>query len=91
MKKKTERTSVSYDPVTLSETASVQFTKTVKGTGTSIYGKIIKEGTEVGQVSYDESGGYLITTIKPFSSLTKDEVAALYAEVPTCIDEMLND
>ena len=91
MKKKTERTSVSYDPVTLSDAASVQFTKTVKGTGTTIYGKIIKEDTEVGQVSYDESGGYLITTVKPFSCLTKEEVAALYAEVPTCIDEMLND
>ena len=91
MKKKTERTSVSYDPVTLSDAASVQLTKTVKGTGTTIYGKIIKEDTEVCQVSYDESGGYLITTVKPFSSLTKEEVAALYAEVPTCIDEMLND
>lgn len=91
MKKKTERTSVSYDPVVISETTNVQFTKSVKSTGTTIYGKIIKEDTEVGQVSYDESGGYLITTVKPFSKLTKEEVAELYAQVPTCIDEMLND
>lgn len=91
MKKKTEKTSVSYDPVVISETTNVQFTKSVKSTGTAIYGKILKDGAEVGQVAYEESGGYLITTIKPFSSLTKEEVAALYAEVPACIDEMLND
>ena len=91
MKKKTERTSVSYDPVTLSDAASVQFTKTVKGTGTTIYGKIIKEDTEVGQVSYEETGDYMITSVKPFSKLTKEEVAELYAQVPTCIDEMLHE
>ena len=91
MKKKTEKTSVSYDPVVISETTNVQFTKSVKSTGTTIYGKILKDGAEVGQVSYEESGGYLITNIKPFSSLTKEEVAALYAEVPACVDEMLND
>lgn len=91
MKKKTEKTSVSYDPVVISETTNVQFTKSVKSTGTAIYGKILKDGAEVGQVAYEESGGYLITTIKPFSSLTKEEVAALYAEVPACVDEMLND
>lgn len=91
MKKKTERTSVSYDPVVISEVASVHFTKSVKQTGTSIYGKILKDGAEVGQVSYEESGGYLITSVKPFSSLTKEEVSELYAQVPACIDEILNE
>lgn len=91
MKKKAERTSVNYDPVAISEAASIQFHKTVNSAGTTIYGKVTKDGAEVGNVSYDESGGYLITSVKPFGSLTKEEVAELYAQVPTCIDEMLND
>ncbi|MBR2007131.1 MAG: hypothetical protein IKA01_04055 [Alistipes sp.] len=91
MKKKTEKTSVSYDPVVISETTNVQFTKSVKSTGTAIYGKILKDGAEVGQVSYEETGDYMITSVKPFSKLTKEEVAELYAQVPTCIDEMLHE
>ena len=91
MKKKTEKTSVSYDPVAISEAASIQFTKNVRSTGTSIYGKILKDGAEVGNVSYEESAGYLITSIKPVSQLTKEEIAEIYTQVPVCIDEALND
>lgn len=91
MKKKTEKTSVSYDPVVISEATSIQFTKNVRSTGTTIYGKILKDGAEVGNVSYEESADYLITSIKPVSQLTKEEIEEIYAQVPTCIDEALND
>ena len=91
MKKKTEKTSVSYDPVAISEAASIQFTKNVRSTGTTIYGKILKDGAEVGNASYEESAGYLITSIKPVNQLTKEEIAEIYAQVPACIDEALND
>ena len=89
MKKKTSNSTVSYDPVVLSENAAINFTHVTNQSGTTVYGKITKDGAEVGNVAYDSRGGYLNTSLKPFDALTQEEVAAVYANVPTCISEIL--
>ena len=91
MKKKSSNSTVSYDPVVLSENANINFTRVTNQSGTTVYGKITKDGAEVGNVAYDSRGGYMNTSLKPFYALTKEEVAAVYANVPTCISEILSE
>ncbi len=91
MKKKSTNATISYDPVVLSKTASINFTRVTNANGTTIYGKIVKDDTEAGNVSYDSKSDYMITNLKPFSRLTSEEVAAVYNNVPGCISEILAD
>lgn len=91
MKKKTSNATVSYDPVAVSENTAINFTHVVAAGCTTVYGKIVKDGTEVGSVAYDSRGGYLNTSLKPFAALTEDEVRAVYEQVPACIGEILEE
>ena len=91
MKKKSSNAQVKYDAVALSETAFLDFVKTIDAAGTTVYGKIVKDGTEVGNVAYSSKGGYMNTCLKPFDSLTVEEVKALYDQVPDCISEILSE
>ena len=88
MKAKTMNATVSYDPEVISDVTNINFTKVTNASGTTIYGKIEKNGVEVGNVSYEDKGDYLITSIKPFSNLTADEVSGIYTAVPRCISEI---
>ena len=91
MKKKSSNSVINYDPVKLSDAADVHFTKTTDASGTTIYGKIVKAGAEVGNVAYSSKGGYMNTSLKPVSALTKDEVKSLYNQVPDCITEIISE
>ena len=90
MKKKSENSSVSFDPVVVGENVDITFTRVTNANGTTVYGKITKNGANVGNVAYDSSGGYMNTSLKPFDALTKEEVAAIYSTVPECINEALS-
>lgn len=90
MKKNSENLSVSFDPVVLSENVKITFNRVTNAKGTTVYGKILKNGAEVGNVAYDSAGGYMNTCLKPFSSLTKEEVVAVYAVIPECVYEALS-
>lgn len=91
MKKKTQNMSVSYDPVTVSKNAVINFTRLTNAGGTTIYGKVMKNEVEVGNIAYDSKGGYLTTSLKPFDALTQEEVKAVYTQVSTCISEILSE
>lgn len=91
MKKKSSNAQVNYDAVSLSDSAAVHFTKTITAAGTTVYAKIVKGGAEVGNVSYSSKGCYLNTVLKPYDSLTAEEVKALYDQVPDCISEILSE
>lgn len=91
MKKKTANSTVNYDPEVINESTAIHFTKVTNANGNTLYGKIIKDDAEVGNVSYDEKGGYLITSLKPYASLTGEEVDAIYAKVPGCVREALSE
>lgn len=89
MKKKSSNAVVNYESLALSDVANVTFTRTDDITGINIYGTIVKEGAEVGNVSYSSKGGYMNTCLKPFDVLTAEEVNTLYSLVPKCIAEIL--
>lgn len=91
MKKKTENSTVNYDPVQVNEMLSINFTKVTGSKGVTIYGKVMKDGAEVGSVSYDAAGDYLITNLKPFSKVDAEEVVGIYAQIPECIQELLEE
>lgn len=91
MKKKTANSTVNYDPEVVSEACAIHFTRVTNAAGRTLYGKIIKDDAEVGNVSYDEKGGYLITSLKPYASLSDDEVDTIYRKVPGCVREALSD
>lgn len=91
MKKQKSQAVVNYEPVSLSDAAKVSFTRTTDAAGTVIYGKIVKDGAEVGNVAYSSKAGYMNTSLKPYDSLTSDEVKSLYDQVPDCIAEILSE
>lgn len=88
MKEQTTNSTVNYEPVVISDEVSIYFTKVVNSSNITIYGKVMKKGAEVGSVSLDKSGGYLITSLKPYTELTEIEVKGIYGKVPECIKEM---
>lgn len=89
MEKRTENSTTTYNPVVIAENVEIVFTKNNSAGSRTISGQISKGSENVGSVSYEDRGNYLIVSIKPYSSLTQDEVKALFLEVPTCIFEML--
>lgn len=89
MKQKTMNQSASYEPVALSDEASVDFSKRTDQGGTIILGKVEKGGSEAGTVVYNSKDGFLNTSLKPLATLTADEVKAFFEAVPTCISEIL--
>lgn len=91
MEKKAENSTTNYAPETVAEGIEINFTKIVTGGNTTISGAIKKGSADVGSVSYENQGNYLITQLKPYGSLTGEEVKAVYDAIPDCINEMLND
>lgn len=91
MKKEGENSTTNYAPEQVSEGVEIHFTKIATGSRTTISGRIKKDGSDAGSVSYDTAGNYLITSLKPYGLLTCDDVKAVYAAVPGCIAEMTND
>lgn len=91
MKKKTQNMSVRYDAEKVTANVEISFSKIAKGGNTTIVGNIKKSGSDVGSVSYDAAGNYMISQLKPFDTLTEEEVAAVHNAMPRCIAEILND
>lgn len=91
MKKKAENSTTNYDPEKITDAVEINFTKIASPGKTVISGTIRKSSEDVGSVSLDTKDNYLITSLKPHSSLTAEEVKAVYDAVPGCITEMLND
>lgn len=89
MLKKTTNSTVAYEPIAISDETVMKFQKVTNAKGTTIYGKIVKNDAECGSVSYDSSGDYLITSLKPRSMFTEEEVAAIHAHAPVCVAEIL--
>lgn len=89
MLKKTTNSTVTYEPFAISEGAFMKFQKVANAKGVTVYGKIVKNDAECGSVSYDSSGDYLITSLKPRSMFTEEEVTAIHTHAPVCVAEIL--
>ena len=91
MLKKTTNSTVTYEPLKISEETCVKFQRVTNAKGVTIYGKIVKNDAECGSVSYDSPGDYLITSLKPRSMFIPEEVTAIHAQVPACVADILSD
>lgn len=91
MQEKTTNSTVNDNPEVISEETTVHFTKVTNANGVTIHGKVMKNDAEVGTVSYDEKGGYFITSLKPVTALTDVEVETLYQKIPGFKKEMLSE
>lgn len=91
MEKKSQNSTTNYAPEKVTEAVEINFTRIVSGGNTTISGSIRKDGSEVGTVSFESAGNYLITSLKPYAGLTAEEVSSVYNSVPGCIAEMLED
>ena len=91
MLKKTINSTVTYEPLKISEETCVKFQRVANAKGVTVYSKIVKNDAECGSVSYDSSGDYLITSLKPHSMFTSEEVTAIHAQVPACVAEILSE
>lgn len=90
MKEKKSNSVTNFQPESITDEVSVEFIRSVDGNSTNINGVLAKGGENVGDVNYDQRNDFLIVRLKPFSSLTEEEVAAVHVAVPGFIKEMLS-
>lgn len=93
MKKASNKQTVSYEPVAVSEETQVTFIKTVNAGGVTISG-VAKKKTEdetvtIGSVSFDNEKDTLAVYINKKSVLTKEELDKLMVQTPGWIAEIL--
>lgn len=91
MEKKAQNATTNYAPEKVTEKVEITFTKIVSPGKTTISGQVNKDAANVGSVSYENIGDYLITSLKPCSALDSEEIRAIHEAVPGCISEMLAD
>lgn len=90
MKEKKSNSVTNFQPESITAEVLVEFTRVTDASNTTISGSIVKNEANVGDVSYDQKSDFLITRLKPFSSLTEDEVSAVCAGIPGYIKELLS-
>lgn len=90
MKPKATNSTVNYEPQVVNPQTSLVFTKVINGNNITIHGTMVKNETEVGTISYDKTGDYLIISFKPYSGLTAEEITAISTLAPKCVAEAIN-
>ena len=90
MKEKKSNSVTNFEAEKITDNISVEFTRVVDSGNTTISGTVKKDDQPVGDVSYDRNSNFLITRIKPYSILAREEVAAVHAAIPGYVNEMLS-
>lgn len=67
----------------------VNFRKVTTPNNVSVYAEIMQDDSQVGTFSYDKTANYMALTIKPFSAVNTEDVAAIYKKVPEWIAELI--
>lgn len=89
MKKVTQNATITFEPEVINENTTVTFTKVTNAKGSTLYGKVQKDGAEVGSISYEDTGNFLVISLKPISKLTAEEQATICQNTPTWIAEAM--
>lgn len=90
MKEKATNSVTNFQAESITENISVEFTRIVDANNTTIVGSLMKDGEQVGDVSCDRKSDFLIVRMKPFSSLTEEEITTVYSSIPGFLKEMLS-
>lgn len=91
MKTKTERSTLSYEPESITKEVTIEFNRTVRADNVLVGGEVKKNGESVGRVDYNKSNDNLMVYLKPASRLTEAETSALFKKVPDCLKEILGN
>lgn len=93
MKKASNKQTVSYEPVEISEETQVEFSKIVNVDGITISGNIKKKTEEatvnVGSVAYDNNKDTLAVFVSKKSALTDNELYKALEGTPGWIAEIM--
>ena len=89
MKEKSANSSKTFEPEVVTENVNVEFTRREDSKGVAINGRVVKEGVEVGKISYsNKDTGYFMIDLKPVDALDKVELKACFAKIADWIDEL---
>lgn len=90
LKLKTENTNQTFEPVVINDSTKVTFSRVKDASGTTIHGKIEKDNAEAGNISYSDSGGYFIISLKPVTKLEQEEITEICQKAPEWIFDAVN-
>ena len=89
MKEKSANSSKTFEPEVVTENVNVEFTRREDSKGVAINGRVVKEGVEVGKISYsNKDTGYFMIDLKPVDALDKEEQKAFFAKIADWIEEL---
>lgn len=89
MKEKSANSSKTFEPEVVTENVNVEFTRREDSKGVAINGRVVKEGVEVGKISYsNKDTGYFMVDLKPVDALDKEEQMAFFAKIADWIEEL---
>ena len=91
MKAIRSNTTTIYAAVVVTAAISLNFRKENNIDEIAIFGDIQKDGRKVGRVSFNKANNDFSTCFEKFAEVTPEEIAAVYAKVPFCLQEMLVD
>lgn len=91
MEKTKQNSTVDYAPQQCGEKTEVKFTKTTNSSGTSVFGRILTDGSERGSISYDTSRGNLLIQVKDFGSMPEADRGAVCSNAPGWIEEIISE
>ena len=89
MKEKSANSSKTFEPEVVTENVNVEFTRREDSKGVAINGRVVKDGLEVGNISYsNKDTGYFMVDLKPVDALDKEEQKAFFAKIAEWIEEL---
>lgn len=89
MKEISSNSSATYAAVTITGDVTVALSRNTRNGRTAVLGKISKDTTEAGSVSYDSKSDLLTVTFRPFSTLTVEEMSEVGSRVPFLVSEVI--
>lgn len=67
----------------------VNIRKATSENNISVYAEIKQGESQIGTFSFDKMANYMTVTIKPFTSVSKEDIAAIYTKVPEWVNELI--
>lgn len=88
MEKKTLSSTESFTE-TVSEDVMIEFAKNTTSMNVNVYGRVLKQGAEVGTITYDKGGNNATLSFKPFDALTFEEKNIISQKLMPNLNELI--
>lgn len=91
LKESSQKKSVQYNPVVLSDGTSVQFTKSVDGEKKDLRGRAVKDDKELGTASFNPGTNRIFLSVHPVSEMGESLAKEIAETLMSGILMMFND